>query len=158
MTPILPNLLIVGVGNEYRGDDAVGILAARELRRCLTTEARIIENSCAGPDLLEIWKGHKAVIIIDAVQSGAPAGTIHRFDARAHTMPPHFCHCSSHALGLADAIELARVMDWLPANLILYGIEKNECADGSMLSAEVVQAIPSLISRVCAESKHLHES
>ncbi|MGZ4962159.1 MAG: hydrogenase maturation protease [Limisphaerales bacterium] len=157
MTPLAPSILVIGVGNEYRGDDGLGILAARQLRKRLIAEARIIESPCADTSLMETWKQYDSVILIDAVLSRSPPGTIHRFDARACTMPPHFCHCSSHAFGLADAIELARVMDWLPQNLIIYGVEKKECADDSSLSTEVAQALPNLVDRICAESKQLRQ-
>lgn len=148
-----PSILIIGVGNEYRGDDGIGILAARELSKRLTTEARIIESPCGAADLVETWKQYRTVIIIDAAQSGAPPGTIHRLDARTSTMPLQFCHCSSHAFGLSDTIQLARVMEWLPPNLIVYGVERKEFFDGSILSEEVAQAIPILVDRVCSEKK-----
>jgi hydrogenase maturation protease len=67
-----------------------------------------------GAALMEVWRGEETVIIIDAVKSGALPGTIRRFDARAQPIPKDAFRCSTHAFGVAEAIELARALARLP--------------------------------------------
>ena len=73
-----------------------------------------------------------------AVVSGAPPGTVHRFDAvserAACARPP--CR-STHALGLADAVELARALGRLPRRLVVFGIEGAAFPLGGRPTAEV---------------------
>ena len=70
-------------------------------------------------DLLDRWEGAGEVIVVDAVRSGAPAGTVHRLD-RAGRADPAALRGSTHAFGLAETIELARALDRLPQRLTVY--------------------------------------
>ena len=63
------DILIIGIGNEYRGDDAAGLLAARKLRNYDLKGIEVIENNGDGAELINKWTGRKKVILIDAVQS-----------------------------------------------------------------------------------------
>ena len=67
--------------------------------------------------LIEEWTGADAVIVVDAVSSGAPPGTIHRLDPLAEPIPAALSQGSTHAFGLAETIELARALDRLPRRL-----------------------------------------
>src|SRR5512145_3075445 len=122
--------LIIGIGNEYRSDDAAGLIVARRLKERLADSVKVIEQSGDGAALMEAWRGAETVIIFDAVMSGAAAGTIHRFDVSAQPLPKSGFRCSTHAFGVAEAIELARALGELPRSLIVYGIEGNNFAAG----------------------------
>ncbi len=132
--------LIIGIGNEYRSDDAVGLLVARHLKQQMSSAVPVLEQSGEGAALLEVWKEADAVILIDAVQSGAKPGTVHRLNAHAQAIPMAFFHYSTHAFSVAEAIEMARVLKQLPPRLILYGIEGENFAAGTELSAKIQQA------------------
>lgn len=138
--PSLP-VLILGVGNQYRGDDAAGLCAVRKIQAQNLPQARVVEACGEGATVMEQWQGADLVILIDAVWSGAPAGTIFRFEAAHLPLPAKFFHYSSHAFGVAEAIELARVLKLLPPRLIVCGIEGKAYDEGAPLSPEVEQAI-----------------
>jgi hydrogenase maturation protease len=155
--------LIIGVGNAYRGDDAAGLIVARGLKGRLPDHVTILEEGGEGTTLLESWKDAEVVILIDAVHSGGEPGTLYRFDAHAQAVPANFFHYSTHAFGVAEAIELARALDRLPPCLVVYGIEgKNfrppppnplprtsgEGAGGWGLSPEVEEAVREVVERV----------
>jgi hydrogenase maturation protease len=116
-------ILIIGLGNDYRGDDAVGRALARRLQAIAGGNVRVMEESGEGASLIEAWEGADFVILIDAVHSGGAAGTIHRFDAAMQPVPGRFFHYSTHAFSVAEAVELARALNQLPPRLIVYGIE-----------------------------------
>ena len=132
--------LIIGIGNEYRGDDAVGLIVARRLKERLADSVKVLEQSGDGAALMEAWRGAETVIVIDAVMSGAAPGTIHRFDASARPISKSYFHCSTHAFGVAETIELARALGNFPQRLVVYGIEGKNFAAGVGLSAEVEKA------------------
>jgi hydrogenase maturation protease len=151
MTTVGPNIVVIGIGNEYRSDDRVGIAVARRLRERFLTKIIVLEESGEGAALIDSWKGATWVMLLDAVHSGAAPGTIHRLDARAVPVPTGFFHYSTHAFSVAEAIELARSLDELPPHLILYGIEGGNFAAGEGLSPAVEQAVEAVVERAADE-------
>jgi hydrogenase maturation protease len=147
--------VFIGVGNPFRGDDGAGIAVVRRLRQEIPSEVRVLEETGDGAELLEAWKGADCVILVDAVQSGAPPATIHRLDARVEKLPVWFSHSSTHLFGVAEAIELARVMGDLPAQLIVYGIEGLDFSAGTALSPEVADIVPAAANLILQEIQHL---
>jgi hydrogenase maturation protease len=144
-------VVLIGIGNEYRGDDAVGLVVARRLREKLGARATVLESDGEATRLMEAWEGADTVILIDAVSSGGEPGTLHRFDARVQPIPARFGSSSSHASGLAEAIELARALNRLPWRLIVYGIEGERFEVGVGLSSAVEKVVPKLVERLVQE-------
>jgi hydrogenase maturation protease len=145
--------LIIGIGNEYRGDDAVGLIVARRLRERLSDSVKVLEQTGDGAALMEAWLGAETVIVIDAVASGAAPGAIHRFDANTRPIPKNAFRCSTHAFGVAEAIELSRALTRLPPTLVVYGIEGKNFATGVGLSPEVEKAACEAVRQVFAEAQ-----
>jgi hydrogenase maturation protease len=139
------DILVIGVGNEFRSDDGLGIHIVRELRRRVSTNVRLVEQSGEGTSLMETWKGVPHVFIVDAVVSNGNPGALHRVDVRRDGLPRHLFRSSSHTFGVAEAVALSRQLGTLPATLILYGIEIESAEPGSGLSAPVVCAVPDLL-------------
>lgn len=147
----LPSILVIGIGNEFRSDDGLGIYAARELRlRFQAAEHRlpqpiaIIEESGEGTALMHAWEGYQHVFIIDAVRSGKAPGSVHVIDARNEVIPKHFFVSSSHQFGIAEAVEMARKLNRLPNTLRVYGIEGETVEPGVGLSEAVVRSMTDL--------------
>lgn len=149
--PSTSRVLVIGLGNRYRSDDGVGRIVAELLRRDCPQEVEVREESGEGAALMDAWKDASAVILVDAVQSGAAPGTIHRLDATHTPVPSRFFHYSTHAFSVAEAVELARALDQLPPRLLLYGIEGGNFASGEELSPEVAAAADELLPRVREE-------
>jgi len=146
--PQPPPVLIIGLGNEVRGDDAAGLAAARQLKREFADRVEVLESGGDGAQLMQAWKDAQSVIVVDAAASGAPPGTVHRFDACAQALPAGRFGGSTHAFGLTEAIELARALGELPRRLIIYAIEGKAFETGAALSPEAEAAIESLAARV----------
>ena len=142
------SILIIGIGNDYRSDDAVGLVVARALQARKLPHVSILEAIGEGTALLEAWKGAEKVMLIDAVTSGAPAGTIHQLDAQAGPISHDLFALSTHAFGIAEAIELARVLGNFPQRLVIYGIEGKRFVAGVGLSPEVERTAHQMIERV----------
>jgi hydrogenase maturation protease len=150
------SIRIIGLGNEFRGDDAVGLLAARRLRQEVGDRAEVIEAEMAGVDLVELMEGAQAVILVDAARSGQAPGTVHRFNASAGPIGSQIFPRSSHALGPIDALELARAMGVLPATIIVYGVEAGNTETGQLLSAPVAKALDEVVERIVQECETRH--
>jgi hydrogenase maturation protease len=140
--------LLIGVGNEFRNDDALGILVAREIRRRNIPGVTVVERSGEGTALMDTWDGAEIVVVVDAIFSGKAPGVIHRLDAGHDEIPRGFFHYSSHSFGVSEAVAMARELSQLPPRVIIYGIEAKEFGEGVGLSDQVVKNIPHLIAMI----------
>ena len=143
-----PRLLIIGVGNPFRGDDAAGLLVAQLLKNMGLHSAKIVEHSGEGASLMETWRGASVVILIDAVSSASVPGTIHRLEPVRQPLPAQMFQSSTHAFSLPHAIEMARALKELPPHLLVFGIEGLNFQAGAKLSPEVRAALPEVANRV----------
>ncbi len=133
----MPEPLLIGIGNELRGDDGAG-LRVIELLTELGVEA--FGHDGEPLTLLDSFAGRTRVVIVDAVAGERP-GRIHRFDAAAEPLPALFTTGSStHLLGLAETLELGRELDRLPAQLEVIGIEGTSFGLGLPLAWAVDEA------------------
>jgi hydrogenase maturation protease len=144
---------VIGVGNDFRGDDAAGLVAARRLQERNVDGVVVMEAPGEGASLIDAWDGAEAVILIDAVRSGCAPGTIHRLSRQAVTSSGDLFHRSTHAISVADAIELARAMNRLPKRLIVIGIEGKSFGAGAGLSQEVEAALSGAVDAVLREAR-----
>lgn len=136
--------LVVGIGNPWRGDDGIGHAVVDALAGTpgLTTAKSHGEPA----ELMELWQGHDPVILVDAIVTGATPGTLHRLDAREPL--PRGARYSSHGIGLAEAVELARSLGELPETLTVHGIEPARLEDGADLSREIRDRIARVVIRI----------
>jgi hydrogenase maturation protease len=148
-----PPVLVIGIGNSCRGDDSVGRIVARRIRRQNLPFLRTIEHEGEGASLMELWKGAGSVIVVDAVASDSLTGTLHRFDALLQSLPGKIFNVSTHAFGLVEAVELARALQQLPARLVVFGIEGKQFEVGAKLSSAVREAVPHIVACVLQEAR-----
>ena len=130
---------IICVGNAMRSDDGAGLAVAERLR-ARGVPALVEEPS----NLADAWAGSDEVVVVDSVQSRGAPGTVIRIDARATPLPAEWASGSTHELGLADAIELARALDRLPPRLTVLGIQGESFGYGEQLSEPVARAVTQL--------------
>lgn len=127
---------VIGVGNPWRGDDGAGPAVARAAGGVSTADpAR----------LLDLWEGARHAVVVDACVSGAAPGTIHRGDAGRPAQP-----ASTHGIGVADAIALARSLGRLPPRLDVYAIEGADFGHGDRLTPAVAAAVDALAGELRA--------
>jgi hydrogenase maturation protease len=112
---------IVGIGSPF-GDDAVGLEVARILSRTPPLGCEVIVADRAGLNLIDLLDHVPAAILIDAVRSGAPAGTFHQLSfVELSRSTAQFV--SSHELGIAVAVQLALKLGRGPVCGKVLGIE-----------------------------------
>jgi len=134
-------MLTIGIGNPARGDDAAGL----EVVRRLGVSETVLEHDGEPASLISLWEGHEDVVLIDAVSSGRPPGSLVEIDVVATGLPAGLCR-STHVLGPADAVELARALGRLPPRMRLYGIEGSDYSFGGTLSPDVAATVDELVA------------
>lgn len=151
MTNAASRRIVLGIGNPDRGDDAVGRRVARLLRWMLPDDVEVAEHDGGATALLARLDGAAVAYLIDACASGAPTGTVHRFDASAAPLPQAAFALSTHGLGLAEAVELARALGQLPPRCIVYAVEGESFDLGAPLSLPVSAAVAEVVQRLGSE-------
>jgi hydrogenase maturation protease len=144
--------LVIGLGNDQRGDDGAGLEIVRRLRQMHLPGVTLREAPADGAALMEMWQEADPVILVDAVRAEQAPGTVCRFEAHRRPLPEHvFMPLSTHAFGVAEAVELGRALGRLPAKLIVYGVTGKDFSPGAELSPEVRQGVEEVVSRVLQE-------
>jgi hydrogenase maturation protease len=158
LTLAAPGAVILGAGNELRGDDAAGLEVIRLIRSGSVPTGLVVREHPGDPlGLLEAWAGCSAAVIVDAMdRAGAEPGTVLRLDASGTRLAVGGLGCSStHAAGIGEAIELARTLQRLPPRVIVYGVQGARFDVGVGLSAAVATALPALADAVLTEARRL---
>lgn len=150
--------LVVGLGRSDRGDDGVGPCVTRAFADRLPAEAGVRVVTEEDPTaLLDLWEGHDHVVVVDAVVTGDPPGTLHRFDVGAEAAPlptgarTRVPSAGTHAVGLATAVELGRALHRLPDRVVVVGVEAGSLDLGTTLSAPVAAAVAAATGLVWEE-------
>jgi hydrogenase maturation protease len=125
-----PWVVVIGVGNEYRRDDGVGLAVASAVQARVPPGVRVVCTDGEPSRLLDAWSGVRLAIVVDAAH-GARGDAVEPGTVRITTGPgARGGTASSHALGVADAVEAA------------------DLGSGPGLSAPVAAATPSAVAAV----------
>ena len=144
-------LSLIGIGNRFRRDDAAGLEVVRRLRLAHPPGVILIEQEGEPASLIEAWSTADEALVVDGVSSGSAPGTIHRFDVTDAPLPAEVFNPSTHAMGLPEAVELARELDRLPGRLVVYGIEGEDFETGEGLSVPVQKTVEKLVMELYHE-------
>jgi hydrogenase maturation protease len=143
--------LIIGLGNPLVTDDSVGLRVIEELKPLLAdrTDVEVSEDYWGGLRLMERMIGFDRAIVVDAIHSGAPPGTIHLLTPDGI---PTQRSASAHDMNLSTALEFGRQAGvHLPKNdrIRLVGIEAQDTLTfGEHCTPAVQAAIPRAIEAV----------
>ncbi len=149
--------LVIGLGNPLISDDSVGLRVAQHLRTRLAhcPDVDVTEDYWGGLRLMERMIGYQRAIVVDAICTGAPPGTIH------HLTPDMLAtqrSASAHDVNLPTALAFGRHAGaQLPddANVRLVGIEALDVVN---FSERCTPAVTAAIPLVVEEVVHLVES
>jgi hydrogenase maturation protease len=147
----MSTIKVLGIGSPF-GDDQVGWKAIEILRQRDTFQRYIprflhMESyDRPGVRLLELMQGAKIIFLIDAVVTGNAIGTLYRFQNKE--IEELKCLLSTHDIGVAQTLQLGRVLDQLPDNIIFYGIEINSENSGKNISSLIEPTLNQLIEYV----------
>jgi hydrogenase maturation protease len=151
---------IIGIGQDWAGDDAVGLAVIRELRG-RNCKADLAEAGDAGQLIEWLTSGADLVVIVDALVGDRAPGQVRLIElGRVRPQPADLL--STHGFGILDAIELARIAH--PKNIarriFVLGVTIGPVSlYSSNLSPAVLAAVPRAAVRalmLCARPPRLH--
>jgi hydrogenase maturation protease len=146
-----PQTLVLALGNPIRSDDGLGIAALR----CLEEDPRVpgvvdlVEGGTKGLELVSYISGTSRLLVLDAVDVGAAAGTIVCIrGAELCSLPGNG---NVHDLALADILNALRLLGQEPRETILLGIQPGTTELGTSLSKSVESSLPLLVEATIAQ-------
>jgi hydrogenase maturation protease len=139
--------LVVCLGNQHRGDDAFGVLVARQLDHELP-RANVLVHGGEPLALIDAWRGFDHVILVDAISTTHPPGTVLEFDLSTTPAPPELVAASTHALGPFAVIEMARALGELPARVDVIAVSGHDFTMGAAVSPAVSTSVGPIARKI----------
>ncbi|RME43223.1 MAG: HyaD/HybD family hydrogenase maturation endopeptidase [Chloroflexi bacterium] len=142
----------MGLGNILLGDEGLGVRALERLlvRYTLPAQVRAIDGGVMGLDLLHYLEGIDRLLVLDAVQTGRPPGSLVRLEGEE--VPAALAvKMSMHQVGLQELLAVSRFRGTLPPGLVLWGMEPASLEPGLSLSDVVEARMDGLIEAVVEE-------
>ena len=140
------NIAVIGIGNILMKDEGVGCHAANLLlsEYEFKPEITIIDAGTTGTDLLPYLEEHDRIIILDAVefeQEPGFIGSIENDDILARLTTK----MSMHHMGITDVLSTAKLLDIVPSQLFLLGMQPKDISVGMELTDVVRQRLPRML-------------
>jgi hydrogenase maturation protease len=101
--------------------------------------------------LLELWAELDTLVVVDAVLTGAPPGTLHRVESAGTPLPRELRLASTHAVGVADALELGRAVGRAPGRVVVLGVEGARFGMGDEITPAVAAAVDDVVEAALVE-------
>jgi hydrogenase maturation protease len=142
--------VVIGVGNRWRRDDAVGLEVINALRGRVSDDVVLVESDGEPTRLLDAFAQAPKIIMVDAVVTGGEPGTIYRFTDEE--LPNQMgIGQSSHLVQLVETIALGKLLDKLPNGLVLIGIEATDFDNGEGMTEPVAAGVTAAVEAVLAD-------
>jgi hydrogenase maturation protease len=148
---MLPRIVVIGVGNEFRRDDGIGPAVAAAVDPLELAGVTVVVSGGEPVELMDAWADADLAIVVDALRCAPPTpGRIHRIrlESGLASVPGS---ASSHGFGLPAAVGLAAALGRAPRQLVVFAVEAAEFGLGPDLSPPVSRAVPNVVRVVVAE-------
>jgi len=146
------SILVLGLGNTIMSDDGFGGRAVETLRARFTFPpgVRLEDGGTLGLDLLPMIEEAEKLLIIDALEMDAPPGSVFRL-AGEEVPRALASKVSVHQMGVQDLLAVAELQGYLPAELVVWGVQPQTVEMGIELSLQVAPALEKVVEGVLAE-------
>ncbi len=149
-------VLVLGLGNVLLGDDGLGAAAVACIERdyFIPLGVRLEDGGTLGLSLLGLIADSDRVILVDAVRTDAPAGTLVRLDG-TDVMDAVRDRLSPHQIGVADLLDAARLIDRYPSAITLLGLVPDVIDLAVVRSRAVDGGLDQLVAAIVGEVQSL---
>ena len=150
--PRVARVLVLGAGNILLSDEGIGVrvVEALQQRYRFPEEVEVLDGGTCGMDLLDVIAGRDHLILVDAVDTGSPPGTVVRLGD--DQIPAVFrTRSSPHQLGLQEVLALLRLLDAAPARVTVIGVQPASLDIGLELTPRIAQRLDGLVEMVADE-------
>jgi hydrogenase maturation protease len=143
--------VVLGLGNTLHSDDGAGPKAIERLKRDqrVPEEVALIEGGTLGLELLTYVWDCSHLLVLDAIDTGQPPGTLVRMSGQELDALPG--KGSVHQLGVADLLVALRVLAKQPPTVVLLGVQPATTEWGAELSPPVEAAMSALLEAAVTE-------
>ena len=149
-------ILVLGMGNILLQDEGLGIRALEVLQRDyeLPSEVELLDGGTTGMGLLDDISRRQHVVVLDAVQTGAPPGT--PVVMRGGEVPVYFgIRVTPHQLGLSDVLATLELSGEQPGSVTVLGLVPAALEMSLELSGTIEAKLPELVALAVAELTQL---
>ncbi len=142
---------MIGLGNLVHSDDGAGVHAIQALQADarVPPEIVLLDGGTQGLALLPYLSGVPRLLVLDAIDTEEPAGTLLRFEGGALSGLPG--KASVHQLGFADLMVALHLLGESPGEIVVLGVQPGSTEWGVELTPSVQRAMPSLIDCAIAQ-------
>jgi hydrogenase maturation protease len=143
--------VVLALGNPIRSDDGMGLAALQRLEEDprVPGSVRLVEGGTKGLELVSYVSGASRLLVLDAVDVGAQAGTVVCLQGEELRSLPG--NGNVHELALADILNALRMLGQEPQDVVLLGMEPGTTKLGTSLSKSVESALPVLVEAAIAQ-------
>jgi hydrogenase maturation protease len=148
-----PRIVVLGVGNLLCGDEGVGVRVLRELaaRYHVPGNVTLVDAGTAGLRVLFLMDGADRVVVVDAVDVGAPAGTVVRLQPE-EVHPPADPVISNHEAGPLEALAVLGAVTGRAVPAVIVGVQPGDVSPwNDRLSGPVSASLPLAVEAVVEE-------
>jgi hydrogenase maturation protease len=152
-----PHIVVLGVGNVVRTDDGLGVRALARLSadprlRPLIDRIGFVDAGTRGIDLINDTSDASHVLVLDAVEVGAPAGTLVALSGLELLRLPG--GRTVHHLGVADWMRALLLSQGRLPEVRVLGLQPADTGWGTALSPVLEEAVGRLVD-AAVEQLHL---
>jgi len=143
---------VLGIGNTILTDEAAGVRAAEMLESSYRVPGNVlvIDGGTSGMEMIEDLSNLDFLIVLDVVKSGAAPGTVVKI--AGDEIPVFFRRkLSPHQIGLPDVLASLELLDTMPKEIIVLGVEPVSLELGMEMTATVAAKVPMLVDMAAAE-------
>jgi hydrogenase maturation protease len=148
----LKSTLVIGIGNTLLGDEGAGVHALERVRTLLgdATDVDLIDAGTLCFTLLPTLEAYRRLVVLDAAQLNAPAGTVASFEGPAMDEFLGRPRRSVHEVGLCDLMDMARLSGCFPEQRALIGVQPELIDWSETCSAPVAAVLDDMAQRAVA--------
>lgn len=150
---LMSDIVVVGVGNQYRSDDAAGWVVVDRLMSKCGPSIKFVKLRGDIGELMDLFETHKSVYLVDACQGGDPVGAWQRIDLLKQTLPNDNPQTSTHGFGILQAVAMAKNLNQLPEKLIIYLIHGDNYRIAEGISPQVNRGVNGVVEAIINEEE-----
>ncbi len=144
--------VVLGIGNTILSDEAAGVRAVEALEQAyrMPDDVLVIDGGTSGMEMIEDLSNLDFLIVIDVVKTGAAPGTVVKI--AGDEIPVFFRHkLSPHQIALPDVLASLELLDTMPKEIIVLGVEPITLELGMEMTPTVAEQVPVLAEMAAAE-------
>jgi hydrogenase maturation protease len=144
--------VVLGIGNTILSDEAAGVRAVESLEQSfsLPDNVQVIDGGTSGMEMIDDLSDLDFLLVIDVVKTGAAPGTVVKIAGDG--IPVFFRRkLSPHQIALPDVLASLELLDTMPKEIVVLGVEPITLELGLEMTPTVAQTIPRLVTMAVAE-------